>query len=372
MTNSICIAPRSASRRPVRQAALVVAVAVNAALGRVDSSAVAQQPDVAAAAPDAGASRGPDPSGGAAGAEIVAYVGQWPIDRAEVERVARQSVATWPADLDSRAALRASALENLIRREVVHQYLERGRQKASDDEVDKALAKARTYMDARGEEFNAWLALRGQTEAKFRWQLSWEIGWKKFLAEILTDDTLQKYFAQHRRDFDGTEVRASHLLLAFKSDAAVPGNRQQEAAELVAEAADIRRRIQAGELSFDDAVRRYSQGPSRDQDGDLGDIRRHGPMVDEFSRAAFALEVGQVSEPVVTKVGVHLIRVTEIHPGQKTFHDVRDDLSTAAARELFDRLAERNRDRSEVRYTGAIPYYDPVTDKLVDPRSPAE
>jgi parvulin-like peptidyl-prolyl isomerase len=71
------------------------------------------------------------------------------------------------------------------------------------------------------------------------------------------------------------------------------------------EAQDLQRKLAQGE-NFDDLARKFSTCPSGKQGGDLGEFGR-GRMVEAFEDAAFGLPVGQVSQPVRTRFGYHLI-----------------------------------------------------------------
>lgn len=89
------------------------------------------------------------------------------------------------------------------------------------------------------------------------------------------------------------EVRASHVLVKTED-----------------EAKKLREDINAGKISFEDAARQISLCPSRHEGGDLGFFKR-GVMVKPFEDAAFAMkEIGEVSEPVETQFGWHLIQLT--------------------------------------------------------------
>lgn len=94
-------------------------------------------------------------------------------------------------------------------------------------------------------------------------------------------------------NLDVTEVRASHILVKTRP-----------------EAVKIRKEIVNGDISFEDAAEKYSLCPSSVNGGDLGYFKR-GQMVQPFSDVVFDLKVGQISDPVGTKFGWHLIKVVD-------------------------------------------------------------
>ena len=90
----------------------------------------------------------------------------------------------------------------------------------------------------------------------------------------------------------GPKIRCSHILVKDE-----------------ATARKILTEIRAG-AAFSDKARQHSQCPSKANGGDLGKFGK-GAMVAEFDRAAFALQVHELSDPVKTKFGYHLIQRTE-------------------------------------------------------------
>jgi peptidyl-prolyl cis-trans isomerase C len=88
-----------------------------------------------------------------------------------------------------------------------------------------------------------------------------------------------------------TKIRASHILVEKQS-----------------QAIKVQEELKAG-ANFSELARKYSTCPSRKRGGDLGQFGR-GQMVKEFEVVAFALKPGQVSEPVKTKFGYHIIKRT--------------------------------------------------------------
>lgn len=133
---------------------------------------------------------------------------------------------------------------------------------------------------------------------------------KKVLDVVtISDEEVKKYFEDNKEMFKGeASVRAKHILIDNED-----------------KAKEIKEKINNG-LSFEDAAREFSTCPSNSQGGDLGTFTR-GKMVPEFENAAFELEIGQISEPVKTQFGYHLIKVDEKLPEvMKSFDEVKDSL----------------------------------------------
>ncbi|MBT3556821.1 MAG: peptidylprolyl isomerase [Rhodospirillales bacterium] len=96
-----------------------------------------------------------------------------------------------------------------------------------------------------------------------------------------------------------SEIEASHILCSTDSDSL-----EEATAKITAIAAEIE-----GGAAFADMASEHSTCPSSRDGGSLGSFGR-GMMVQPFDEAAFALEVGEVSGPVETQFGVHLIHRT--------------------------------------------------------------
>lgn len=141
-------------------------------------------------------------------------------------------------------------------------------------------------------------------------------------SELPSEEQLrQRYEEELERFTESERRRVRHILIGLDSgaDEAVEGAAKTSIAE-------IRERIAAGE-DFAAVARELSQDPgSAGQGGDLGLIEP-GLMDPAFDQAAFELEAGQLSEPVRSQFGYHMIEVTEIEQGAtKSFDDVKDEL----------------------------------------------
>ena len=156
---------------------------------------------------------------------------------------------------------------------------------------------------------------------------------------------MQKYFDRYRREYDGSELHVAQILFKLPPDA--------EAAAIAAakdKAAKLKAEIAAGKLTFAAAAREHSQAPSGAAGGDIGWIERRRPMPEDFSKVAFALKPGEISEPLASPFGVHLITVLEIKPGTKTWRDAAGELRPAVTLYLFRWIADQERPQAKIEY----------------------
>ena len=289
---------------------------------------------------------------------VVATVDGDEIKAGEIESSLTAALAGRTVSNEMLPTLRAEVLAQLIDQRLVEEALGKN-YRASAEEVDKSIAESSEQLEAAGSSFKEFLADRRLDMPTFRRQRAWQLSWQRYVGDRLTDQLLKSYFASHKREFDGTQLRVRHILLQLE------GGDPKETARLLGEAKGLREQIETGKLTFAKAAELHSAGPSRYAGGDLGFIPRRGVMVEPFAKAAFSLRKGQVSEPVVTTFGVHLIEVSEEKPGERDWTDVRELLIPPASDALFARLAAEGRKKAKIAFTGAMPYFHPGTRELI-------
>lgn len=280
---------------------------------------------------------------------VAARVNNVPITVADVDYELRTALGTRSVPEETLPRLRAETLGRLIDRELVLVYLDQRRGAASTADVELALTQLEKELKLRGRTLADYCHELGRTPEQLRTALRWSLSWKRLLERSLTDANVERFFTNRRREYDGTRLRVAHVLLPLAAD------REEERQSRLAEADRLRQRIENGELTFAEAARQFSRAPTASQGGDIGWLERHEPMPEEFSAAAFQLQVGQVSHPVVTRAGVHLIQCLEEQPGTRQLADVRQELETAMTRHLFSWAADQVRGATSVEWTGAIP-----------------
>ena len=112
------------------------------------------------------------------------------------------------------------------------------------------------------------------------------------------------------------EVRASHILIAYEGaeSASEDVTRSKEEARGIAE--EVLAEAQADPDNFAELAKQYSDGPTGPNGGDL-DFFGPGQMVAPFEEAAFAMDVGDISDVVETQFGFHIIKVTDKKEGEE-------------------------------------------------------
>lgn len=290
---------------------------------------------------------GQDPSSPAAGqypipadAVVVAKVGEVAITSGEVQYTIQRMGLTVAGSMAD--ASWKQGLAQATGRELALFQLAAIEQMASADDVDEALGREKRQLKEQGETFSRFLRMNKLNDESFRRILTWDISWQRYLEAKRTDKAFQVYFEKNRKDFDGTQLRLSQIFWKREKDAS-----EDAVKSLVAAAIKVKKEIQSGTLTFIDAAKKHSQSPSSQEGGDIGWIERHQPMPEEISAAAFKLEVGAVSDPIVTPLGVHLVSVTEQKPGKKTWSDCREELHAAVTAYLLRYLREQGLKRAE-------------------------
>ncbi len=155
----------------------------------------------------------------------------------------------------------------------------------------------------------------------------------------LGDADLRFHYGRTRTKYTRKEsVSVNQIFLKLPPDA------KKELVEASRNKLDgLRERIMKGE-KFTELAKAHSEGPGAKRGGDLGTFGR-GQMLPELENVAYGLKKGEVSKPVKTSFGMHLLWVRDrLLPGEKPFEEVRKEVE----RDLRD-LRAKQRARSELR-----------------------
>jgi peptidyl-prolyl cis-trans isomerase D len=175
-----------------------------------------------------------------------------------------------------------------------------------------------------------------------------------FAAKVtVVEEDIQDYYESNREKFKNPKtVQARHILIKVAQNA---NPEEVESARQRAE--DVLKLAREGQ-DFAALAQQYSEGPTKTKGGDLGTFRREA-MVKPFADKAFSMKAGDISDPVRTRFGWHIIKVEKINPAKT--------LSLDEAREDIEKTLKTERSRN-LAYDEAETLYDAVFEgqKLAD------
>ncbi len=235
---------------------------------------------------------------------------------------------------------RPEVVNYLIENTLIDQYLERLKIPVDPQKIEaryKQLCDEITKNKKSPEDvFKKFFLTPGEIRDNITGSLRWEAFTKKYGGEA----KLKEMFNKHKEMFDGSLVRARHLLLKpkAKTKEAAKATREEllnirkqienevvrRMSKLPSTADKLNRekaRRKALDEVFSDAAKKYSICPSKARGGDLDWFPRLGKMVEPFANVAFALKTYQMSQPVNTEFGYHLILPIERKEGREVKYD---------------------------------------------------
>jgi peptidyl-prolyl cis-trans isomerase C len=161
----------------------------------------------------------------------------------------------------------------------------------------------------------------------------------------IEDAAEHQYYEQHKTEYES--VHARHILIRMKGSPVplLPGKKELTDEEASGKAQEVRAKLLAGGDFADLAKAESDDATSAKNGGDLGTFK-HGQMIPQFDQSAFSLPIGQVSEPVKTQFGYHVIKVEE-HINQ-TFDQARVDIEKKMRPEVARETVENLRKQTPV------------------------
>lgn len=249
--------------------------------------------------------------------------------------------------------MKEEAGEDVLQQMVLVKVLE-GSYEASDEEVDKRIDSLKDQM---GEQFDMWMQQEGfEDEDQLRDQIYPAVLQEKALLEEvdITDDELKEEYDSRK-----TEIKAQHILVDDEDTAN-----------------EVKEKLDNGE-DFEDLAKEYSTDGSAENGGDLGYFSK-GDMVPSFEEAAFNMDVDEISDPVQSQHGFHIIKVNDKRDKEDfpSFDDMKDDLKSDILNEKLEedptiaqnKMSELLKDADiDIKVEGMEDLFDFVDEPIEDP-----
>jgi len=163
----------------------------------------------------------------------------------------------------------------------------------------------------------------------------------------IQEEEISAYYNENKNQFITPKtVEARHILFKVEPDA---DDKTDESAKI--KAMDVLKLARAGK-DFAELAKEYSKGPSKDNGGYLGTFPKNA-MVEPFASTAFSMKAGEISEPVKTQFGWHLIKVEKVN-----------EASSLPESEAKDKIRQRFKDErtKTIAYDKAVDVYDSLFD----------
>ncbi|CAH8767892.1 peptidylprolyl isomerase [Paenibacillus dendritiformis] len=229
--------------------------------------------------------------------------------------------------------------EYFLKQQIAYLYLEG---KASDKAKKTGGEKAKEQLDlmktqAGDDEFKKILDAQKLTEADVTAYMTRILTVVQDFNDKVTDEQLKSEFEKNKKDLTVATVR--HVLIGFQ-DKNGKERKKEDALKL---AKDIQARLKKGE-DFAKVAKEHSDDTGSAENGGLYKDKAVGGWVPQFKEAALTLPINEISEPVETDYGYHVMRVEA--RAEKTFDKLTDtektSLRTGAASELMNDFMEKD------------------------------
>jgi peptidyl-prolyl cis-trans isomerase C len=217
-----------------------------------------------------------------------------------------------PAPEDREPAYQV-AVDVLVNTALLNQFLARQNVPVPPAKVDEAIERMKQELKAQGQDLATQISQSDTSMDEIHKALENRIRWQEFVNARATDAVLRKFLADHRDLFSGTQVRASHILLKVDPNASA-ADKEKVRQKLLG----IRDDILHSKITFAEAANKYSEDPATagGAGGDLDYFTLNSGFLEEFANAAFQLRKGEISQPVETPFGWHLIQITDRKEGK--------------------------------------------------------
>jgi peptidyl-prolyl cis-trans isomerase SurA len=284
------------------------------------------------------------------------------------KRVARVFDSAPPgSNLPPVEQLRQQVLDALIDEKIQLQYARSLGMSVSDEEVDEAVANIAAQNQITLTELRSRMKADGLDYDRYRNSLREQMMLERIRAREVnrrievSDDDIEAFEAETAASGRNVDLHLAHILVA------VPENAPADVVAKLAEKAtfvrqrarhilirtsaqmsekaaldrmnDIRKQIVSGQASFAQMARQHSQDGSATKGGDLG-FASPGQFVPEFERALTALQTGEMSQPVVSRFGVHLIQLMERREVSLSDQQKRDAVRAVLREQRFESAYE--------------------------------
>jgi len=247
-------------------------------------------------------------------------------------------------------AVKIDVINQLAKKVLLKQFVEKQDIGVSGGEIQGELEKIQYFLKSNPNDsdksLEEILESQGSNIGELEDEIRRTLALSKYLDNRVDDEEKISYFESNINAFNGEKVKASHIL--------IDTTKLKTAAELETakqKIEEVKKEIDNG-ADFAETAREYSTCPSAENGGDIGFFQRKGSLVEEFAEAAFSMKVGEISEPVKTQFGYHIIKVTDKEEGKDVkYAEVEDMVDFVYMQIKTDALLRGLYEKAEIEIT---------------------
>lgn len=243
-----------------------------------------------------------------------------------------------PDTPDIRSKIAPQAISSLIEEQIMLQEADHQKIDVSKEEVDQGFATIAQQNNMDLDQFRKLVAASGMNPATMEHQIRSQIAWSKVVQKelrpkvIISDADIDGFISRVRANIGKNEYLAAEIFLPVEN----PGedsDAHQLASRLVSE-------IRSGKAPFFKLAQQFSKAAGAAQGGDLGWVQQ-GQLAEELDAALGNLQKNQVSDPVRTLNGYHILLLRDQRAISEQTVPTRDQAMTALGIERLERMQRR-------------------------------
>jgi parvulin-like peptidyl-prolyl isomerase len=241
------------------------------------------------------------------------------------------------------------ALNALIEAMLLRQFLEKNAPPIDEKAINTHMAGLAAQLRQQGRSLSDFCREMNRSEAQIRADIAAIHRWYAYAEKHLTEQDLEKCYQENKDLFDQVRVRVSEIVMRVPTQAE-PSERELARQRLQ----ELRNKIVANQITFEEAARQFSQSPTKDQGGDLDWLPhlKGGllPLPDDIVELAFKMQPGQVSDVLTSEFGLYLIKVTQRDPGRPSeYAKVKQEVRDLCVEEMKMSILNQQRKTADIR-----------------------
>ena len=265
--------------------------------------------------------------------KILATIDGEPITVYELKQFSQRTIRGRQVNNNDQAVLLDALItEKLVTKEVSDKGIV-----VRDEDVDRYIDSIKERNKITDEQLKQALTQQGLTLESYRAQIREDIQRQQLISHEIrgkvnvTPEEVQRYYEAHLSEYSKpAKLQVAHIVFRLPPDAS-----PDQVAAATAQAEDVQARLKKGG-DFAELAKQFSEDGTAQNGGELGWFKK-GELLEPLEKAAETMKAGQVSDPVRTNVGVHLIKV---EAREDASHQNLDELADQIKQQLYNAALE--------------------------------